>query len=196
MKKYLIILFIGLLYPINCIIAQNLKGLEQIKEMNNNIQRSKQVKAYLTHGHSKNYLYDGLFIEECRSKVLRNLQLSDYERDSLVFVEFCSMTSPGYTCSFYKSGDTDYQTLYINKGDLKEEYLKSNKSLTQYIVNEIKKGNLDLVFEKGKKSNLYPEDYVHIIIAKRQGKDYKIESYTTKYFILDNKPNSKESCNN
>jgi hypothetical protein len=192
MKKYLII-FIGLLYA-NYLIAQDLTGMEQMREMNNNIQRSKQIKDYLTHGHSKNYIYDGLFIEECRSKVLRNLQLSDYERDSLVFVEFCSMTSPGYTCSFYKSGDTDYQTLYINKGDFKEKYLEPNDSLTQFIIDKIKDGNLTIVLEKGKVSQ--SNNYVHIIIAKRQGKDYKIESYTTKYFILDNKLVSKEGCNN
>lgn len=175
-------------------IAQNLKGLEQMKEMNDNIQRSKQVKEYLTHGHSKNYMYDGLFIEECRSKVLCNFELSDYARDLLFFVEFCSMKSPGYTCSFYKSGNMDYQTLYINKGDLKEKFLEPNDSLTQYIVNEIKKGNLNLVLKQGEASQ--SNNYVNIIIAKKQDKDYKIESYTTKYFILDNKPNSKESCNN
>lgn len=78
-----------------------------MKEMNNNIQRSKQIRDYLAHGHPKNYTYDGLFIEECRNKVLRDFQLVDYEKDSLVFVEFCSMSSPGYTCSFYKSGDVN-----------------------------------------------------------------------------------------
>lgn len=194
MKKYLII-FIGLLYA-NYLIAQDLTGLEQMREMNNNIQRSKQIKDYLTHGHSKNYIYDGLFIEECRSKILKTFVISDYEKDSLIFVEFCSITSPGYTCSFYKSGDVDYKTLYINKGDLKEEYLGPNKSLTQYIINEIKKGNLDLVLEKGKESKLYPEDYIHVVVATKQGKDYDIRSYTTKYFILDNKLVSKEGCNN
>lgn len=88
--------------------------------------------------------------------MLRDFKMSDYKKDSLIFVEFCSMTSCGYICSFYKSADVDYKTLYIDKGDFKERYLKSEKNLTHYILNEIKKGNLDLVLEEGKKSELYP----------------------------------------
>lgn len=52
MKKYLIILFIGLLCA-NYLISEDLNSLEQIKEMNNNILRTKQIKDYLINGHSK-----------------------------------------------------------------------------------------------------------------------------------------------
>lgn len=99
------------------------------------------------------------------------------------------MTSPGYTCSFYRSGDVNYETLFINRTNSKEEYIKPNKSLTQYVVKEIKKGNLDLILEKGKRSKLYPEDYIYITIATRKNKAYNIEFYTTKYFILDSEGN-------
>lgn len=184
MKKYLIILFIGLLYSTNCLIAQGLKRLDQMREMNNNIQRSKQIKDYFLDKSSVDYLHNG-FLYESRTKLLNELKTSDFGMDSLIFVEIYSVETPGYTCSVYKSDSIEYLNIYIEKKiPFNIKYLKPDRSLTQYVIKEIRKGNLDSILEQGKQSNIYPVSYLYITIAVKQGKDYNMESYTTKFFHI------------
>lgn len=184
MKKYLIMLLIGLLHFTNCLIAQDLKGLEQMKEMNNNIQRSKQIKDYFLDKSFVDYLHNGFFYDS-RAKMLEELKISDFGKDSLIFVEIYSREAPSsnYTCSFYKSGCAIYTSIYIERAEnLKIEYLDSGKSFTQYIIDEIKKGNIDEIIKKGDKANIYPVHYIIITLVIKQNKDYKIQTYTTEYF--------------
>lgn len=197
MKKYLIILFIVLLYTTNSLIAQDLKGLKQMREMNNNIQRSKQIKDYFLDKSSVDYLHNG-FLYEARTKLLNELKTLDYGMDSLIFVEIYSEETPGYTCSVYKSDNIEYLNIYIEKKiPFNIEYLKPDRSLTQYVIKEIRKGNLDSILEQGKQSNIYPVSYLYITIAIKQGKDYKMRLYTTKCFHLKkDKDEQRADCSN
>lgn len=184
MKKYLIILFIGLLHFTDSTVAQNLKGLEQMKD---NIQRSKQIKDYFLDKSSVDYLHNG-FLYESRTKLLKELKLSDYGVDSLIFVEIYSVETPGYTCSVYKSGTIQYLSMYIEKKiPFNIEYLKPDKSLTEYVIKKIRKGELDAVLQYGKQSNIYPISYLYITIARKQNKTYEIKSYITKFFHIKQK---------
>lgn len=166
------------------LIAQNTSRIEQISELGNNVRREAQIKTYLMSNNLSSFIDYEFFLKESRQKILRDLDLNDYAKDSLIFVEYSSLISSGYACSYYKSGENDYSTLYINRGDLKEEYLSPNKSMTQYVLEQIKKGNLDLILELGKKEKLYPADNIYIVIAVRDGTDYTIKSYSPYYFII------------
>ncbi|NDV97297.1 hypothetical protein D0T84_20680 [Dysgonomonas sp. 521] len=174
-----------------------MKGLEQMRETNNTMQRSKQIKDYFFNKSSVDYLHN-VFLYEARKKLLNELKTSDYSMDSLIFVETYSQETPSYTCSVYKSDNIEYLNIYIEKKiPFKIEYLKPDRSLTQYVIKEIRKGNLDSILEQGKQSNIYPISYLYITIAIKQGKDYKMKLYTTKCFLIKKeKSEQKADCSN
>jgi hypothetical protein len=173
--KIFLIIFISLLSLSNSLKAQNLRKLE---EMNDNLRRSEQIKKQLLI--NRFHLHDDFFYES-RKKLLRELKLSDFGKDSLVFVEIYSYESLGYTGTVCKSGDIDCISIYIKRGaESKMEY--KDGTLTQYIVDEIKKRGIDDILERGRKSTIYPVFYIFITIATRQGKDYDIKSYSTQLF--------------
>lgn len=68
MKKYLIISLLHLFCFTDYLIAQDLNGL---KEMNDNIQRSKQIKEYFLNKSPVDYLHNGFFMNQ-EQRFLKN----------------------------------------------------------------------------------------------------------------------------
>lgn len=125
MLKYLIAMCLWVLLSFsNLSFAQN---LNLWRDLNDNIRRSKQIKSYMLGKSLKDYLYYG-FLEKAKLRVFDYIDVSEYKSDTLIFVEIYSMTTSGYTCSFYSSNRMEYLSIHINRGDFNTTMLPPNSS--------------------------------------------------------------------
>lgn len=176
MKRCIVFFIGGIFYSFSFFGQSNL----QLKKIGDNIKKCKQIKEYFVERSSTDD-----FRKKANQMILGELPLDYFSKDSLVFVEmYGGLESSGLSSSIYESGTSSLRTYYVQKKfPLELKKIKNKKYLSEYIIEEIRKGNLVKIKEEGDKSTLHPESYVYITIAVSDKNEYKIESYTTKFFI-------------
>jgi len=113
--------------------------------------------------------------------IIDSLKRSDFKSDTLIFVQKIGSDGSQY-CTYYNSLKNCITSFYVTARPLQLEP-ESNNDLTIYIINNIKKGNIDGILEAGKDDTYQHSTSgpIHIVItiaiAKDEGEIYNITSY-------------------
>jgi hypothetical protein len=109
--------------------------------------------------------------------------------DSLIFIENFIDELDNYSCSFYFNSklrcfkSDHYYGKFHRKTNIIETHLCG---ISDYLIRNIRKGNLDEILEKGKKSGYTPTTVIIITIAfYNERKELIINSYKLCKFVID-----------
>lgn len=181
MSKFFVCLIVYIIFSSPKVISQELN----LCEFDQKIKRSKVVKKYFIDKSSNDYLHLD-FLQGVKKLILEEFSLDDFCNDSIVFVEIYGRESSGYFCSIFKSKDKIISYYSKRSYPITIEVLE-DKTSADYIIEEVRKGNLIRLLEKGATSKLHPESHIYITIAILKGNEYDIKSYSTKFFLFKDK---------
>ncbi|MDH6309443.1 hypothetical protein M2451_002671 [Dysgonomonas sp. PFB1-18] len=182
--KYIIFFF-------TCILLISCSDQQKIIN-DNNLKRKLQIKTYFTNEEPNND-----FVIRCRLLLLENLDLLDFNADTLIFYERVFISeSLGFDCSVYNSQSKKYYCFENGSGNFDKNDRISNRDKSfldkPLIINNLyevnipssfkclidysRKGNIEKLQEKDE-SGFTTSKSIKLILAIKNNKTYFIESY-------------------